>query len=249
MDQQGQEFLKLAEHTANCEARRAKPLFALLTGSVAWGTTSSRSDIDIIFVTSDHDFVSYRYYMPELTGVAIRTEVGRIPLAYLEKVLGSGYADDITTGIREQIRNAKVLSGDQALAERTIARFASLKPKKRLLGEYLFHAREAAAEISQSLGGARLLGAMLAMDLLAKNIWRLMLVARHEVGVQKDKHEIKAARSQLGADDLARYETSRRVAGTTQAAARAALAASQKVVARVLDLAGVDVSIVGDVDA
>ncbi|HVP56558.1 MAG TPA: hypothetical protein VMU02_00560 [bacterium] len=242
------DFLNLARQTAEHEALRERPLFALLTGSAAWGTTSSRSDIDIIFIVADSDAVSYRYYLPELAGVAVRTEVGRIPLAYLEKVLGSGYADEITTGIREQIRNAKVLFGDRDLAEKTIARFSDLKPRKKLLGEYLFEAKQALAKARGALAAGDLTEAVVSMDAMAKNAWRLALVAKHQVGVQKDKHELRAARTQLGCEDLARYEVSRRIPGIAKAQAHAALAASQQVISRVFELSGIDDRIIGDLD-
>ena len=248
MDVDGEQLLRQAHLTAEREARRAKPLFALLTGSVAWGATSSRSDIDIIFISAESDAVSYRYYLPELTGVATRAEVGRIPTSYLEKVLASGYADEITTGIREQIRNSKVLFGDRDLAQRTIERFAALKPRKKLLGEYLFQAREAASRAGRALDDSRLVDGFLAADLVARNIWRLVLVAAHQVGVQKDKHELKAARGHLDPASLARYEASRRISGVTAESARRALIASHIVISRVFQGAGISAGILGEVD-
>jgi hypothetical protein len=220
----------------------------LLTGSAAWGTISSRSDIDIIFVSTGHDVVSYRYYMPDLTGVAIRTEVGRIPISYLEKVLASGYSDEISTGLKEQISNARVLFGDTQVADQMISKFSRLKPKKKLLGEYLFQATEALANAKQALARASLVEAILSLDRFSRSIWRLLLVVRHNVGVQKDKHEMKAARAVLAPAEMEDYQVSGRIAGLDRQAALSMLLASQKVISKTFDLVGVDVSIVGDVE-
>lgn len=256
MDTRRQTFLDQANRITEHEAERRLPLAALLTGSAAWGTLSARSDIDIIFVTGERGVVSYRYYLPELTGIPIRTEVGRIPLAHLERVLAAGYGDDISTGLREQIRNARVLLGDAKTAESLIARFRDLKPKKKLLGEYLFQAGEALAKARESLAAEgrtgssphRVAEAALALDAFSKNLWRLLLVAKHRVGVQKDKHEIKAAKSALGEADAAAYHVSRRISDLDKQSALAALRAAERVISIVLSRAGVSPRIVGAIE-
>ncbi|MFH1220477.1 MAG: hypothetical protein V1694_08485 [Candidatus Eisenbacteria bacterium] len=248
MEAQRELLVRQARTITQREAERQEPIFALLTGSAAWGAVSSRSDIDIIFISRQSDFVSYRYYMPGLTDVTIRTEVGRIPLAYLEKILASGYADDISTGVREQIRNARVLLGDQQRAQEMIAGFAALKPRKKLLGEYLFLAGEALAKTRQALAEPSATKAVLWMDALSKNIWRLVLVADHQIGVQKDKHEIRAARAELDERKFADYQVSRRVAGIDKQSALTMLRAAQAVISKVLNLAGISSSIVGEIE-
>jgi predicted nucleotidyltransferase len=242
-----QALLDAALATARIEAARRQPVFAVITGSVASGAISSRSDIDIIFASADQATVSYRYYMPEITGVAVRTEVGRIPVAYLEQVLKSGYADEISTGVREQLRAARVLLGDRQAAQEMISRFAQLKPKKKLLGEYLYQAKQALGRARAALAAGNVTESALALDRASKNIWRLLLVARHKVGVQKDKHEIRAARQELGAAELGEYLAARRIAGADEHEARARLGATQKMVSKTLELAGVDSKIVGDI--
>ena len=243
MEAQRQTFLDQALKTTKIEAMRSEPLYALLTGSAAWGTLSARSDIDIIFVTDRPGVVSYRYYLPELAGVAIRTEVGRIPLAYLEKVLASGYADDVSTGIREQIRNARAILGDREGADTVIAAFGALKPKKKLLGEYLYKAKEALGEAREALARGDRVRAILDLDTASKNLWRLLLVARHSVGVQKDKHEIKAARSSLGEVGSREYLVSRRVGDVDKESALRSLRASGRVISAVMSRAGVNPAI------
>ena len=247
MEIKRQTFLDQALKTAEREASRSEPLFALLTGSAAWGTLSARSDIDIIFVTDRPGVVSYRYYLPELTGLPIRTEVGRIPLAYLEKVLASGYADEVSTGIREQVRNARTIGGARERAEKVIAAFQALKPKKKLLGEYLYVAREALAGARKSLSAGSMVDTVLQIDTASKNVWRLLLVAKHSVGVQKDKHEIKAARTSLGEEGTREYLISRRVGDVDQESALRSLQASGRVISAVLAKAGVNPAILGAV--
>jgi hypothetical protein len=246
MESQRTILVEKAKLTAQAEAEREHPIVALLTGSAAWGTLSSRSDIDIIFVVSEPGAVSYRYYLPGLTGVDIRTEVGRIPLPYLRRVLVSGYGDEISTGLREQIANGRILLGDRSLGESLISDFADLKPKKRLLGEYLHQAREALGSARRSVSADEPVGFGCALDEFTKNLWRLVLVSTHQVGVQKDKHEIRAARSKLRPNRLEAYCRSRRIAGADRGKAAASILASRKAIARALDLAGVDPRILGD---
>lgn len=246
MESQRKTLVEKAKRIARAEADRQKPAVALLTGSAAWGTLSSRSDIDIIFVVSDAGAVSYRYYLPGLADVDIRTEVGRIPLPYLKQVLASGYDDEISTGLREQIGNARILLGDEALGNSLIGDFADLKPKKRLLGEYLHHAREALGQARVSLMEEEPVGFGCALDEFTKNLWRLVLVSAHRVGVQKDKHEIRAARRTLGPSRLEAYCVSRRIAGVGRAGAAGLLRASRNAISRTLELTGVDPGILGD---
>jgi hypothetical protein len=243
-----QQLAARAMAIAEVEAARERPLLALLTGSAAWGVVSERSDIDIIFITATPDVVSYRYYLPEMTGVEVRTEVGRVPLAYLEKVLATGYSDEITTGLREQLRNAQVLFGESQTAKQAVTRFSGLKPKARLLGEYLSRARAAFARAAEALPGTALLRALLALDEVSVNLWRLILVAKYRIGVQKDKHEIRAARGALGEHELSDYLTSRRVSGVAKSHAGRVLLGTHKTILKIFELNGIDGSIVGDVE-
>jgi predicted nucleotidyltransferase len=236
----------LARKIAEVEAKRQRPIAALLTGSAAWGTISSRSDIDIIFISNESDAVSYRYYMPALTGISVRTEVGRIPLSYLRDILASGYSDEISTGVREQIRNARLLFGDSRLAGRLIEEFAELKPRKRLLGEYLFKAREALRKAREALSHGSRVSTMLELDEVSKNLWRLVLVSKHRTGVQKDKHELRAARSQLAESELKAYLRSKRMAGCDRQQAAKTVLAAREAISKTLDVMGIDVKILGD---
>ena len=246
MESQQDKLVEKANRIARKEAGRRRPAVALLTGSAAWGTLSSRSDIDILFVSSEPGTVSYRYYLPGLTGVEIRTEVGRIPLAYLTGVLASGYHDEISTGIREQVRNARVLLGDEDLGKSLISDFADLKPKKRLLGEYLHRAREALNQARMSSRQEDRVGFACAIDEFSKNLWRLVLVSAHRVGVQKDKHEIRAARRELNAGRLKAYRVSRRISQVDGAKSVALLGATRKVISGALALVGVEEKILGE---
>jgi hypothetical protein len=231
---------------AHIEAGRQKPEVALLTGSAAWGTLSSRSDIDVIFVSSGSGGVYYRYYLPGLTDVEIRTEVGRIPLTYLRRILASGYDDEISTGIREQLKNARFLLGDENLGRSLISGFSNLRPKKRLLGEYLHKCREALKRARGQGTEAGPIEIACALDESVKHLWRLILVSLHHAGVQKDKHEIGAARRELGRRELEVYRESRRISDIDRAEAGSLLSASREVLKRALALVGVGEGILGD---
>jgi predicted nucleotidyltransferase len=235
-----------AHQIARREARRKPPLVALLTGSAAWGALSNRSDIDVIFVCSQSDGVSYRYYLPELTGVDTRTEIGRIPLAYLERVLKCGYSDEISTGLREQLRNARILLGDQDLGGRLIRGFAELKPKKKLLGNYMHQAGQARQKAGDALPAGRRVEFILSADDLARNLWRLILVAKHRVGVQKEKHEIRAARQELNQPDLVSYLRTRRIADADRCRADSVLRWGRMFISRALALVRVEPKILGE---
>jgi hypothetical protein len=197
-------------------------------------------------VSSQPGAVSYRYYLPELTDVEVRTEVGRIPLTYLKDVLASGYHDEITTGIREQVRNARVLLGDEDLGKSLITGFAGLKPKRRLLGEYLHHAREALTRARGSSPVKDRVAFTCAVDEFSRNLWRLVLVSIHRVGVQKDKHEIRAARRELDPRTLEIYRVSRRISKVDRTGAAAVLRAAGKALSQALALVGVDNKILGE---
>jgi hypothetical protein len=246
MELEREAFLVQAREIADLESKRSEPVVALLTGSAAWGTVSSRSDIDIIFLSRQTDIVSYRYYLPQLTGVSIRTEVGRIPLSYLENVLASGYSEEISTGLREQLKNARILFGNLSTGNDIMSRFRELKPKKRLLGEYLHQMRTALGRAKESLEMERAVECILALDDYARNLWRLLLVAKHRVGVQKDKHEIKAARHELDGARLGGYEVSRRIDSAGDESASSVLYASRKLISKALALLGVEDKILGD---
>ena len=246
MELQRKTLVEKAKRIARTEADRRKPEVALLTGSAAWGTLSSRSDIDIVFVVSEPGAVSYRYYLPGLTDVDIRTEVGRIPLPYLKQVLAAGYDDEISTGLREQIANARVLLGNREIEDSLVTDFASLKPRRRLLGEYLHHAREALRRARSSITYEDRVGFACAIDEFTKNLWRLVLVSTRRVGVQKDKHEIRAARRTLEAAQLDTYLRSRRIAGVRRKEAGGFLRASTRAISRTLESVGVDSTILGD---
>jgi len=216
----------------NQEVCRHKPLVALLTGSGATGETTSRSDIDVIFVTQNDNIVSYRYYMPELTPATVRTEVGRIPINYLERVLTRGYDEEISTGLKEQLRKAKVLLGDKELGERIISGFQNLKPKRILLGNYVHEARQSFERLKQSLKRNDPLETMISIDTLGANCWRIILVAKHHVGVQKTKHEIRAARSLFDNEMLKAYLASRKVSGLGRADAKEAILAAHNLLSK-----------------
>lgn len=246
MEPQRDRLIDRALRIAHAEAGRQSPAVGLLTGSAAWGTLSARSDIDIIFVPSEPGAVSYRYYLPELTEVDIRTEVGRIPLPYLKEVLAAGYYDEISTGIREQLRNARFLLGDEKLGRSLIAGFDVLKPKKRLLGEYLHNAREALKNARAGENEKDRIRSAIAIHELAKNLWRLILVSIYQVGVQKDKHEIRAARRELAPGELESYRLARRVSNTGRTKVEAILRASRDTISRALSLVGVEDRILGE---
>ncbi len=216
------------------EVCRRKPLVALLTGSGATGETTSRSDIDVIFITEDDHVVSYRYYMPELTPATVRTEVGRIPITYLERVLTRGYDEEISTGLKEQLRKAKVLLGDRELGEKIISGFQKLRPKRILLGNYLHEVRKSFERMNQSLKKNDLLETMISIDTFGANCWRTMLVAMHHVGVQKTKHEIRAARSLFDNEMLKAYLASRKIRGLGRADAKEALLAAHNLLSKLL---------------
>jgi hypothetical protein len=248
MDSRKETLLEEARRVADLEAQRQQPAAALITGSVAWGPVSARSDIDIVFITHESHGVSYRYYMPRLTGIPVRTEVGRIPVSHLERVLATGYSDDISTGLREQLRNARVLFGDSDLAADITARFENLKPKKKLLGEYLLKAKQAFAKAKGLVSAKAPLNCILALDEVAQNLWRLVLVARHQIGIQKDKHEVRAARRHLSEADLATYCGSRRISAIGKEDAVGAIRAAQMMLSKMLDQAGIDAKILGELE-
>lgn len=215
------------------EARRYPPLVGFLTGSGATGEATPRSDIDVIFITQDDHVVSYRYYMPELTTAAIRTEVGRIPIGYLERVLSKGYDEEISTGLKEQLRKAKVILGQNQLGERIISSFQSLKPKQILLGSYIHQARQSFQKLKQALSKKDLLDSMITIDAFGSNFWRLMLVGKYAVGVQKTKHEIRAARSQFDPQTLEYYLLSRGVKGAQRSDAKNSIIAAHSLLSKI----------------
>ena len=238
-------MLDQTELIVDKEWRSRPPLVAFITGSVATGEVSSRSDIDIIFIVKEASYVSYRYYMPELTPVTIRTEVGRIPIDLLHKVLSRGYADEISTGLKEQLRKARVLKGDRKLGEDLISRFDELKPRHTLLGQYLSRSQRAFKRLARIATDAKATDALIACDELASNLWRLRLVALDRVGVQKTKHEIRAARSNLDQEQLERYLSSLRLARIDKHKARSTLQRAHRIVSKVLERIGIHAKIIG----
>ena len=238
-------LLDQTELTVDKEWRSRPALVAFVTGSVATGEVSSRSDIDIIFITNEPAYVSYRYYMPELTPVTTRTEVGRIPIDLLHRVLSRGYADEISTGLKEQLRRARVLKGDRKLGEDLISRFDELKPRRTLLGQYLSRSQRAFKRLARIATDVKATDAVFACDELASNLWRLRLVALEKVGVQKTKHEIRAARSNISQEQLRRYLSSLRLAKIDKQKARSTLQHAHRIVSKVLERIGIHAKIIG----
>ncbi|MGQ9604450.1 MAG: hypothetical protein ACUVUU_09655 [bacterium] len=216
------------------EVCRSQPLVGFLTGSGATEDSTSRSDIDIIFITEDRHIVSYRYYMPQLSKATIRTEVGRIPLDYLERVLSKGYDEEISTGLKEQLRKARFLLGDKELGKRIVSSFNSLKPKQVLLGNYMHRARQSSERLKQSLKKKSLVDSMIAIDGFGANCWRILLVAKHHVGVQKAKHEIRAAYSLFDKEKLEAYLSSRGLRDLKKSDAKEALLAAHNLLSKLL---------------
>lgn len=221
------------------EVNRRPPLVGFITGSGATGDATSRSDIDIIFITEDEYVVSYRYYMPGLTTASIRTEVGRIPIAYLERVLTKGYDEEISTGLKEQLRKAKIIIGQNELGQRIISSFQALKPKQILLGNYIHQARQSFQKLKQALSRLDPLDSIIQVDAFGSNCWRLMLVAKYAVGVQKTKHEIKAARSFFDPKTLENYMSSRRINEVRRSDARNSILEAHRLLSRILAQLGI----------
>jgi hypothetical protein len=134
------------------------------------------------------------------------------------------------------------------LGRSLIARFDALEPKKRLLGEYLSNAREALERARKALAAQSRAEYACGIDEFPENLWRLVLVSTHRAGVQKAKHEIRAARGELDQEALESYGHSRRVAGTDRRKAACVLEASMKMILGTLGKVGVERSILGECD-
>ncbi len=227
MDSAIQYLRAQAVEIAKKESEDNPPLFSILTGSVAQETASKCSDIDILFIT-DSDSVSYRYYLRRLTGIRVRTEVGRIPRSYLEEILSEGYSDEVSTGIREQIRRAVYLSGDKSLAHNYIRRFSDLKPKRSYLGELIVEAGQSLKAAKASLERRSVVTSIQKCDLASSTIWRLLFLIKHAVATQKDKHEVQCATNNLNNEELKKYYETRRVEGIDKDVAARTLKETQR---------------------
>jgi len=147
--------------------------------------------------------------------------------------------------LKEQLRKARVLKGDSQLGEDLILRFQKLKPRQSLLGQYLSRSQQALGRLREALRTGDAADAISGCDEFSSRLWRLLLVARHKVGVQKTKHEIRAARSSLDEDTFGQYLSSLRLGGITKDDARRILQSAHQLISIVLQRIGIHAKIIG----